>query len=95
MKPTSMLTDSGFERQSDNEQKLYAYLLDLVQSNDPGQVLEEMKDLFITGRGSRNQQIFLTLEKIVKGKYGAQNFNYFFNRCCRYYSFLGIAISPG
>jgi hypothetical protein len=77
-----MLTDSAFQRQSDNEQKLYAYLLDLVQSNEPGQVLEEMKDLFVTGRGSRNPQIFLTLEKIVKGKYGAQNFNYFFNRCC-------------
>jgi hypothetical protein len=77
-----MLTDSAFQRQSDNEQKLYAYLLDLVQSNEPGQVLEEMRDLFVTGRGSRNPQAFLTLEKIVKSKYGAQNFNYFFNRCC-------------
>lgn len=82
MKTTSMLTDSAFQRQSDNEQKLYAYLLDLVQSNEPGQVLEEMRDLFVTGRGSRNPQAFLTLEKIVKSKYGAQNFNYFFNRCC-------------
>jgi len=82
VKTTSMLTDSAFQRQSDNEQKLYAYLLDLVQSNEPGQVLEEMRDLFVTGRGSRNPQAFLTLEKIVKSKYGAQNFNYFFNRCC-------------
>lgn len=82
MKTTSMLTDSAFQRQSDNEQKLYAYLVDLVQSNEPGQVLEEMRDLFVTGRGSRNPQAFLTLEKIVKSKYGAQNFNYFFNRCC-------------
>lgn len=82
MKTTSMLTDSAFQRQSDNEQKLYAYLLDLVQSNEPGQVLEEMRDLFVTGRGSRNPQAFLTLEKIVKSKYGTQNFNYFFNRCC-------------
>ena len=82
MKTTSMLTDSAFQRQSDNEQRLYDYLLDLVQSNDPGQVLEEMRDLFITGRGSRNPQVFVTLEKIVKGKHGGQNFNYFFNRCC-------------
>jgi len=82
VKTTSMLTDSAFQRQSDNEQKLYAYLLDLVQSNEPGQVLEEMRDLFVTGRGSRNPQAFLTLEKIVKSKYGTQNFNYFFNRCC-------------
>jgi len=82
VKTTSMLTDSAFQRQSDNEQKLYAYLVDLVQSNEPGQVLEEMRDLFVTGRGSRNPQAFLTLEKIVKSKYGAQNFNYFFNRCC-------------
>lgn len=82
MKTTTMLTDSAFQRQSDSEQSVYQYLLSLVQDNDPGVVLEEMRDLFITGRGSRNQQMFLTVERIVKGKYGVQNFNYFFNRCC-------------
>ncbi|MGA1622463.1 MAG: hypothetical protein ACO36E_07015 [Synechocystis sp.] len=82
VKTPSMLTDSGFKQKSDNEQQLYDYLLELVQSNDPGQALEEIRDLFLTGRGSRNPQIFRTLETVIKGKYGNQNFNYFFNRCC-------------
>ena len=72
MKPPSMLTDSRFKQKSDNEQQLYDYLLELVQSNDPGQALEEIRDLFLTGRGSRNPQIFRTLETVIKGKYGTK-----------------------
>ncbi len=73
---------SSNHQKSDNEQVIYDYLLDLVQSTEEEKVLEAMGDLFLTGHGGSNSQVFASLEKITRTKYNSEDFNYFFNRCC-------------
>lgn len=73
---------SSNHHQNDSEQAIFDYLLDLVQSAEGEKVLAEVADLFLTGRGSGNSHIFACLEKVTRAKYNAEDFNYFFNRCC-------------
>lgn len=67
---------------NNDEQAIYDYLLDLVQSTEEEGVLGEIGDLFLSGRGGSNAQVSACLGRIIKEKNNIENFNYFFNRCC-------------
>lgn len=65
-----------------DEQAIYDYLLNLVQSAEGEQVLEALGDLFLSGQGRSQGQVFTHLEKVIRVKNNSEDFNYFFNRCC-------------
>lgn len=65
-----------------DEQAIYDYLLDLVQSVEGERVLEVMGNLFLSGQGSSQGQVSTHLEKVIRVKNNTEEFNYFFNRCC-------------
>nr|CAA44302.1 unnamed protein product [Synechocystis sp.] len=65
-----------------DEQAIYDYLLDLVQSVEGERVLEVMGYLFLSGQGSSQGQVSTHLEKVIRVKNNTEEFNYFFNRCC-------------
>ncbi len=67
---------------SSDDQVLYDYLINSVQSDSSEQLLDDFQVLFIEGRGFRNPQVYTALEKIVRAKNVEQSFNYIFNRCC-------------
>ncbi|MGK7929980.1 MAG: hypothetical protein AB4041_00910 [Microcystaceae cyanobacterium] len=64
------------------EQVIYDYFLEAVQTNSPEQLIEDFRRLFIEGRGFKKSQVYTAVERIVKSKESEYNFNYFFNRCC-------------
>jgi hypothetical protein len=82
MNSSPMLTNSHFQKQSTDEQGLYDYLLRMVQNEAPAQALDEFRSLFFEGRGCRNYEVFMGLERLVKAKGSDRNFDYIFNRCC-------------
>lgn len=66
----------------EEEQLLYDHLLERVQREEPPQLLEEFRRLFIEGRAYDDYQIYMALEKLVKAKDAEERFYYCFNRCC-------------
>lgn len=66
----------------DEEQVLYDYWLDRVQTDSPEQLIEDFRRLFIEGRGYQEAPIYLALERLVKAKDAEIRFYHFFNRCC-------------
>jgi hypothetical protein len=64
------------------EQTLYDYLLECVQQESPGRLLDNFRCLFLDGRGYHDFGIYSALEKIIKAKDAETNFPFFFNRCC-------------
>ncbi len=64
------------------EQLLYDYFLEGVQTESPDQLIEDFRHLFIEGRGFKQAQIYAALERIIKSKEADQTFDYFLNRCC-------------
>ncbi|MEL4897330.1 hypothetical protein [Crocosphaera sp. Alani8] len=67
---------------SQEDQVVYDYFLQHIRTDTPGQLVEDFRRLFIEGRGFRDPQIYIAVEKIVKQKNNEHQFNYFFNRCC-------------
>ncbi|MDX2231088.1 MAG: hypothetical protein NW220_15730 [Leptolyngbyaceae cyanobacterium bins.349] len=64
------------------EQQLYEHLLNLVQSESPGQLVQRFRTLFIDGTGYPDAEILAILDKIVASKTADQEFHFVLNRCC-------------
>ncbi|MGC1248945.1 MAG: AAA-like domain-containing protein [Spirulinaceae cyanobacterium] len=66
-----------------DEQKLYDRLLNWVQKESPLKTIERFRQLFIYGRSHQDQDIALTLHKIIFSQRRERQFKYIINRCCR------------
>ncbi|BAZ28078.1 hypothetical protein NIES4074_05090 [Cylindrospermum sp. NIES-4074] len=64
------------------EQQIYQHFLHLVRIETPSQMIERFRALFIEGLGYPEPAIVLILDKIIASKKGAEDFNFFLNRCC-------------
>ncbi len=78
----SMSIPSFYSPPLADEQILYDFLLESVQSCSFEQVLEDMEQLFVEAKGFRKIDVFLALERIVRSKNSDHSFNNLFNRCC-------------
>ncbi|MGK7946045.1 MAG: hypothetical protein AB4058_16405, partial [Microcystaceae cyanobacterium] len=84
MNPNFSRLNSQTSRQSNrlDEQVVYDYFLEAVQTDSPGQLIEDFRRIFVEGRGFRKAAVYAAVEKIIKSKDSEYTFNYFFNRCC-------------
>ncbi len=64
------------------EQQLYDHLLQLVQSESPGQLVDRFRLLFIEGNEYPEQEIAEALDAIATLKTADQEFRFVLNRCC-------------
>ena len=72
-----------YNRQShEEEQLLYNHWLELVQVEQPIELIDRFRTLFIHGIGYPDRTITDALEKIAASKQGQQDFKYILNRCC-------------
>ena len=67
---------------TNDEQRLYDHLLELVKSQPPELVLERFKSLFITARGYDVQEVLKALAAIISSKGVEYKFPFILNRCC-------------
>lgn len=63
------------------EEQLYSYFLKRLKQDSPAELLKDFRYLFIEGRGFKEGDGYLALEKIVR-KRNTEQFSYFLNRCC-------------
>ena len=75
---------NDYNRQSheEEEQLLYNHWLELVQVEQPIELIDRFRTLFIYGNGYRDRTIADALEKIAASTHGEQEFKYILNRCC-------------
>lgn len=66
----------------EEEQKLYAYLLDRVQKQSPTEVLNNFRRLFFEGQSSEPRGVRDALEKLANSEQAEQKFKLVLNRCC-------------
>jgi hypothetical protein len=64
------------------EQLLYDYFLHWVDVESPEQLIERFRSLFLDGQGQDDEQVVLTLEKVIHSKFAQDEFRYVLNRCC-------------
>ncbi len=64
------------------EQQLYAHLVDCLQRESPRELLDRFRCLFIEGKGYKDTNVRLGLEKIIKSKQAERNFKFVLSRCC-------------
>ncbi len=64
------------------EQILYDFLLESVQEENPEELINNFRRLFIEGRTYGDAKVFSALDLLVKSKNIEEKFNCFFNRCC-------------
>ncbi len=63
------------------EQKLYDHLLAIVQTENPDQVLDRIRNLMIEGTNYPDREIMKSLDQIVLTDSSAQEFQFILNRC--------------
>ncbi|MEG5137771.1 MULTISPECIES: hypothetical protein [unclassified Microcoleus] len=74
---------NDYNRQSqEEEQLLYNHWLELVQVEQPIELIDRFRTLFIHGNGYGDRTIAEALEKIAASPYAQQEFKYILNRCC-------------
>ncbi|WP_293149077.1 hypothetical protein [Microcoleus sp. bin48.metabat.b7b8b9.023] len=74
---------NDYNRQSqEEEQLLYNHWLELVKVEQPIELIDRFRTLFIYGNGYRDRAIAEALEKIAASPYAEQEFKYILNRCC-------------
>jgi hypothetical protein len=74
---------NDYNRQSqEEEQLLYNHWLDLVQVEQPIELIDRFRTLFIHGNGYADRTVAEALEKIAASPYAEQEFKYILNRCC-------------
>ena len=78
----STLTDCYLRHTSQEEQKLYDYLLYCVQTQSPSEILEKFRRLFIEGAVSEDENVKSALTEIVNSKHAEHYFKFVINRCC-------------
>ncbi|MBE9096909.1 hypothetical protein [Tychonema sp. LEGE 07203] len=64
------------------EQLLYNHWLELVQVEQPAELIDRFRTLFVRGTGYPDRTIADALEKIAASKHAQQEFKYILNRCC-------------
>ena len=64
------------------EQRLYEHLLNVVQTESPRQLVERFRLLFIEGIGYPDVAIQRSLDHIVNAPTSEQEFRFILNRCC-------------
>ena len=73
----------NFNRQiNQEEQQLYDHLLRLVQAEQPAQLIERFRALFVDGTGYPDAEIAAAMNKIATAKAADQEFRFVLNRCC-------------
>ena len=70
------------QTRQEEEQQLYAHLLDCLQRESPSKLLDRFRRLFIEGKGYQDSNAYLALEKIIKSKQAEQKFKFVLSRCC-------------
>ncbi|MEG4520335.1 MULTISPECIES: hypothetical protein [unclassified Microcoleus] len=74
---------NDYNRQShEEEQLLYKHWLELVQREQPAELISRFRTLFIQGIGYPDRSIADALEKIARSEHAEQEFKYILNRCC-------------
>lgn len=74
---------NDYNRQSyEEEQLLYKHWLELVQREQPSELISRFHTLFIQGTGYPDRAIADALEKIAGSEHAEQEFKYIINRCC-------------
>ncbi len=74
--------NKGQKQSRDEEQILYDYWLNRVQTESPEDLLEDFRALFIEGRGFKDVNVYMALERLIRAKDIEIRFYHFFNRCC-------------
>ena len=74
---------NDYNRQSqEQEQLLYNHWLELVQVEQPAELISRFRTLFIEGSGYPDRSVADALEKIAASENAQQEFKYILNRCC-------------
>lgn len=74
---------NDYNRQSqEQEQLLYNHWLELVQVEQPAELISRFRTLFIEGSGYPDRSVADALEKIAASEQAQQEFKYILNRCC-------------
>ena len=74
---------NDYNRQSqEQEQLLYNHWLELVQVEQPAELISRFRTLFIEGSGYPDRSVADALEKIAASEQAEQEFKYVLNRCC-------------
>ena len=74
---------NDYNRQSqEQEQLLYNHWLELVQVEQPAELISRFRTLFIEGSGYPDRSVADALEKIAASEHAEQEFKYILNRCC-------------
>ena len=74
---------NDYNRQSQQqEQLLYNHWLELVQVEQPAELISRFRTLFIDGSGYPDRSVADALEKIAASENAQQEFKYILNRCC-------------
>ncbi|MEG3955433.1 hypothetical protein [Microcoleus sp. herbarium2] len=74
---------NDYNRQShEQEQLLYNHWLELVQVEQPAELISRFRTLFIEGTGYPDRSVADALEKIAASEQAQQEFKYVLNRCC-------------
>ena len=74
---------NDYNRQSqEQEQLLYNHWLELVQVEQPAELISRFRTLFIEGTGYPDRSVADALEKIAASENAQQEFKYILNRCC-------------
>ncbi|MGB3264485.1 MAG: hypothetical protein WBA89_11045 [Microcoleus sp.] len=64
------------------EQLLYNHWLELVQVEQPAELIDRFRTLFVRRTGYPDRTVADALEKIAASKHAQQEFKYILNRCC-------------
>lgn len=64
------------------EEELYTHLLQCIKTEEPADIIERFRYLFIKGTGYQDRQIKVALDKIVESKTAESQFMFVLNRCC-------------
>lgn len=78
----SALKNSQISNLSQEEQKLYDYLLQCVQTLNPEEIIRLFRLLFVEGGITDNEEIRNALGLIINSKTVDQDFKFILNRCC-------------
>ncbi|HLO48942.1 MAG TPA: hypothetical protein VK211_11050 [Kamptonema sp.] len=76
------LTDSYNRQSHPEEQLLYNHWLEQVQVEQPPELIERFRNLFIENVGYPDREIAIAVEKLAASKHAEEEFKFILNRCC-------------
>ncbi len=63
------------------EQRIYDHLLNVIQSENPDEILDRVRALLIEGSSYNDREILLSLDRLVLSDSAFQDFQFILNRC--------------